>query len=128
MIGAAFGALGVSLLWRNVWMMLCGNATYAKVVAYQHRQSDGETYSVPVLEFREASGKLRQEVVDFGPEKTPAVGARVRVRFDPRGDRQCQILSGASWFLAAALILLGTGIVLLATFADRWGLRHGDGI
>jgi len=95
----------------------------AQGVVIDHREE--EEYFFPVIEFTDARGSLRREATELGRGvKSPAVGRRVVIRYDPMGNRGCEIdVLWRRYLLPIAFALIGAVFALGAIFGEHTAKR-----
>jgi uncharacterized membrane protein YgcG len=106
-IGGIFVLIGSLMIGQTLWMSRSGQFAQATVVEHE---LDEDCY-FPVVEFRDRIGNTRRERTDFGRgTRSPSVGSRVLVMYDPNGTLECQIINVARWVVPLALIAVGVAI------------------
>ena len=110
-IGLTFVGTACYLLSRRLSTQLHGHGTSGRVVGHESRTDEGAVFYLPVVEFADAQGVVHRFTSVAGrSRRSPAVGARVRVRYLREDPGVAYIQSFLHmWAAPLAFAVLGIG-------------------
>lgn len=118
LVGAFFAVLGWGARNHQRHKFSRGIVTTGVVVGEKVRGISGDVYGFPVVEFKDAAGRVRSFVHPAGTNLTPKPGRHVPVWYDPEDPDEPPAIHGELVMSAMPYLFLGAGgLVLLGATA-----------